>query len=154
MAKEKEYHVTTKFEECIKNFLDSVASDSPEFAKKYSDPEKSVEECCNYIVSEVKRQKKKAYTDGEIYCMARHYYDEPKKSLVIDAKQSECEVVTPTDVELPDEIDDEIVEETKPIEKPKVEPKPKVKKQKSNENQLTIFDLDPDLLDALDWSNN
>ena len=136
MAKEKEYHVTTQFEECIKSFLDSVASDSPEFAKKYNNPEKSIEECCNYIVSEVKRQKKKAYTDGEIYCMARHYYDEPTESLVIDAKQTECEVVAPTDVELPEEATKEEVKVEKPVTK---KAKPKM-----NENQMTIFDLCPD----------
>lgn len=139
MAKERNYKSTEKFEQCIKEYLDSVASTSPEFAEKYNDPEKSVEECCDYICSEVKRQKKSAYTDGEIYYMARHYYNEPKESLQIDTNRSSCKVISPTDDELPNELEDEVIEE-----KPKTIPaakKPKPNKEKTNPYQISMFDI-------------
>lgn len=67
------------FQRAIKTYLDNLATTDPQFAEKYKNPKKTIEECCQYIVGEV-RSKTKGSTavmnDEEVYGMAIHYYDE------------------------------------------------------------------------------
>ena len=44
------------FIEAIRQYLDSSAESDSLFAIRYADPSKSVEECCQFILNEVKRQ--------------------------------------------------------------------------------------------------
>lgn len=125
----------TPFEEAIKKYLDQVATEDSAFKAKYESEDKSITDCCNYIVSEVKRIGRKGYTDGEIYQMARHYYNEPNDQLKIDSSQKECQVVT-----------NEETEETFEQPKPKIIPKPKPKKKEEPKTQqISIFDLGVDI---------
>lgn len=64
------------FAEAIKSYLDRRASEDKMFAESYADPKKSIAECCDFIVSEVKRQSRTVMTDDEVYGLAVHYYDE------------------------------------------------------------------------------
>ena len=69
----------TGFEEAIKTYLDKLAKTDKLFAKTYAKPNKSIKECCNYIMSEAKKQAKGgqiAIPDDEIFQLAIHYYDE------------------------------------------------------------------------------
>jgi hypothetical protein len=65
-----------QFEQTIKQYLDERAQSDPQFAEKYANPKKSIEECCKYIIGWVKAQKREGYADAEIYGQAVHYYDE------------------------------------------------------------------------------
>lgn len=65
------------FKEAIKNYLDERAKTDELFAKSYAKENKSLDECCAYIMGEArKRGNAVAMTDEEVFGMAVHYYDE------------------------------------------------------------------------------
>ena len=67
------------FENAIKNYLDKRAESDRLFAESYKKENKSIQECCNYIIGEVQKianQGRAALTDDEVFGMAVHYYDE------------------------------------------------------------------------------
>lgn len=64
------------FENAIKKYLDEFAQNDVHFAQKYNNPNKSVEECCSFIASEVKKMGVCGLDDSEVYGLAVHYYDE------------------------------------------------------------------------------
>lgn len=70
----------TAFETAIKTYLDDVAAKDELFAKSYNKPNKSIEECCAFIMGEAQKaangKKEIACKDEEIYGLAMHYYDE------------------------------------------------------------------------------
>lgn len=73
----------TKFEEAIKAYLDQRASEDEQFAKSYAKENKSIEECCQFILAEAgdrvaNKSGAQSYgmTDEEVYGLAVHYYDE------------------------------------------------------------------------------
>lgn len=63
------------FIEAIRQYLDSRAESDSLFAIRYAHPSKSVEECCQYILNEVKRQGVAVMTNDEVYSLATHYFD-------------------------------------------------------------------------------
>lgn len=90
---------TKQFEEAIKAYLDARAVDDADFAKKYVNEKKSVEECCDFIFGEVSASGCQGYTDDEIFGLAVHYYDEDE----IKIKPSNvARVVTNSHVDLTD----------------------------------------------------
>lgn len=65
------------FKEAIKSYLDKRAKEDELFAKSYTKPGKSLDECCDYIIGEAKKRGNAvAMTDEEVFGMAVHYYDE------------------------------------------------------------------------------
>lgn len=82
----KYYRLTTKaerimehFEIIIRSYLEEKASKDEAFAKRLTIESKSMEECCEYIISEVRKKAKKTYaacTDEEVFGLAIHYWDE------------------------------------------------------------------------------
>lgn len=69
------------FETAIKAYLDKRADEDALFAMTYVKPQKSIKECCEWIMEQVtkmntKREKCLAVSDEEVYGMAVHYYDE------------------------------------------------------------------------------
>ena len=65
------------FKEAIKLYLDERAGIDELFAKSYEKPNKSLDECCNYILGEAKKRGNAvAISDKEVFGMAVHYYDE------------------------------------------------------------------------------
>lgn len=72
-----------EFERAIKAYLDDRAANDPLFAQSYAKPNKSIGECCKFIMGEVcsmavkvEGGKAAGTTDAEIFGMAVHYYDE------------------------------------------------------------------------------
>lgn len=65
-----------EFKKTIKKYLDARARKDTMFAEAYANKDKSIDGCCNYIISEVRKTKRQAFADEEIYGMAVHYYDE------------------------------------------------------------------------------
>lgn len=87
------------FENVLKVYLEQMAAQDTMFAERYSDPNKSIEECAKYVVGEVKKRLKSGSNmvcvpDAEIYGMAVHYYQE--KDLKVDGKSEPVKVATPT----------------------------------------------------------
>ena len=69
----------THFENAIKEYLDARAKEDVKFAEKYSNGKKSIEECCRFILGEMKKKAKSGMygaTDAEVFGLAVHYYDE------------------------------------------------------------------------------
>ena len=81
------------FVEAIKSYLDRRASEDKMFAESYANPNKSISECCNFIMSEVRKQNRTAMTDDEVYGLAVHYYDE--ENIKVSTNIPTCKVVVP-----------------------------------------------------------
>lgn len=69
----------TPFENAINEYLDARAKEDVKFAEKYSNGKKSIEECCRFILGEMKKKAAGGMygaTDAEVFGLAVHYYDE------------------------------------------------------------------------------
>lgn len=84
------------FIEAIRHYLDSRVESDNLFAIRYADPSKSVEECCQYILNEVKRQGVSVMTNDEVYSLATHYFDGDVSEKEI-GKPINCKVVISKD---------------------------------------------------------
>ncbi len=87
-----------EFERAIKAYLDNRAANDPLFAQSYAKPNKSIEECCKFLIGEacamavkVDGGKAAGTTDAEIYGLAVHYYDED--DIKIKPINGTCKVV-------------------------------------------------------------
>ncbi len=92
--------VSRPFQDTIKAYLDKRAQEDALFAKSYAKDGKSIEECCSYIIQEVKNMKVAGLSDDEVYGLAVHYYDEDNLG---EIKASNCKVVVNHAVELTEE---------------------------------------------------
>ena len=68
--------VTDTFKTTIKAYLDKRAAEDELFAKTYAKENKSLDECCNYILQQVQKSGCHGFADEDIFGMAVHYYDE------------------------------------------------------------------------------
>ena len=84
------------FIEAIRNYLDSRAESDNLCAIRYADPSKSLSECCQYILNEVKRQGVSVLTNDEVYSLACHYFDGDVSTEEI-GKPINCKVVISKD---------------------------------------------------------
>ena len=65
------------FQEVIKQYLDDRAAQDEQFAVTYAKENKSIEECCKYILGEARKLGNEVcMSDEEVYGLAVHYYDE------------------------------------------------------------------------------
>lgn len=88
---------SSPFASAIKTYLDRRATEDKMFAESYANPKKSIDECCDFIVSEVKRQNRTAMTDDEVYGLAVHYYDEADPGRIDKGAASRAAIVIPGD---------------------------------------------------------
>lgn len=134
------------FKENIKNYLDDFAKKDSNFATAYSNENKTIDKCVNFIIETVKESQRNGFADDEIYYLARHYYldiDENKKFEDID-----CKIVINQHIELTQEEKDKAKEEAIENYKNQIIQKEKEKnikiienkKKKDNDTgQLTLF---------------
>ena len=99
-----------KFEETIKEHLDNITDE--DFKAKYNSDK--IEDCCNYIISEVKKSGREGFADAEIFDMAKTFYLQEIKDV---EKQDKAIVIINRTIEKP------IINTPTPIHKPK-EPVP------------------------------
>jgi hypothetical protein len=90
---------TDKFKEIIKNYLDEYAEKDQLFKNKYLNLNKSIDECVNYIITQVKNSGINGFADEEIFSMAIHYYDEEN----IEVNNINCNVIVNHHIELSSE---------------------------------------------------
>ena len=66
------------FKQTIQTYLETRAKSDELFAVSYAKSNKSLDECCDYILGEAKKKGNAvAMTDEEVYGLAIHYYDYP-----------------------------------------------------------------------------
>lgn len=91
---------TEHFTRTIAEYLNQRAMTDPLFAPNLQKPNKSIEECITYILSEVQKSGCNGFDDDEIYSMAVHYYDEDDIEV---GKAVNCQVIVNHVVELTEE---------------------------------------------------
>lgn len=69
---------TDQFKAVIKAYLDKRAEQDELFRATYAKPNKSIDECCRYIIGEVYKANKIGYPNADVWNLAIHYYDEDK----------------------------------------------------------------------------
>ncbi|MEE0317052.1 MAG: Cas9 inhibitor AcrIIA9 family protein [Bacteroidales bacterium] len=117
--------IMTPFENAIKEYLDARAKEDVKFAEKYSNGKKSIEECCRFILGEMRKKAKSGMygaTDAEVFGLAVHYYDE--EDIKVD-KNVSAEVV----------INRELTEEEKQEFKKRKEAKAKTEEHMKEEDR-------------------
>lgn len=90
------------FKAVIKEYLDNRAKTDKQFAKSYKKKDKSLDECCNYIIGEVQKKAKSrqvALPREEVFGLAVHYYDEDS---IKNVKKAHCSsIVSPSEADKP-----------------------------------------------------
>lgn len=137
--------------EVIKQYLDNRAKTDELFAQAYAKPNKSIDECMQYIMGEAKKQGGSAVciSDEVVFGWAVHYYDED--DIKINKVSGRASVSAPTpQVELTEEekasakeqamenYRNKCVEEMKRKEREKQKAIAEKKKQIDN-SQLSLF---------------
>lgn len=92
---------TKAFQDTIAQYLMTRAEKDPLVAVKLANPSKTMEQCCAYIIGEVKKSGCCGFTDDEIYGWAMHYWDEPE--IEVSNTVTNCQVVVNHIVELTEE---------------------------------------------------
>lgn len=91
-----------EFKDTIQKYLQERAVEDPLFAPKFTNPNKSIDECCRYILGEArKRGTAVAMSDAEVFGVAVHYYDE--ENIKIEKVSAGCFVSSSHKVELSEE---------------------------------------------------
>jgi len=88
------------FKKTIREYLEQRAKEDELFAVSYAKENKSVDECCNFILQQVQKSGCNGFSDDEIFGMAVHYYDEDS---IKDLKPINCNVVVNHSIELTEE---------------------------------------------------
>lgn len=91
---------TEHFKKTIQAYLDKRALEDKLFSVAYQKPGKNIDDCISYILNEVKRSGCNGFTDGEIYSMAVHYYDEDD---IKTGQRPDCHIIVNHTVELTEE---------------------------------------------------
>lgn len=70
--------VNQSFKMAIQSYLEKKAKEDSLFAVTYAKENKSIDECCDYIIGEARKRggNAVAMTDDEVFGIAIHYYDE------------------------------------------------------------------------------
>lgn len=92
-----------RFQEVIKAYLDGMAGQDEAFAEKYNgrmaQDKNCINQCCSYIIQQVRKAKRGAFADEEIYGMAAHFFDE---GMTVEGITPKCTVVVPGEASQPD----------------------------------------------------
>lgn len=118
-------------EQAVQNFLEDKAKNDSLFADTFKKANKSIKECCKYIMQcaqkMAKNQRALAVSDATVFGWAIHYYDED--DIKVDNNiQKQVKVETP----IPQS---QQKEKSRPI----LKNQPKRRKQEDNSLQLSLF---------------
>ena len=121
---------TTAFETTIKNYLDSRAQTDSLFAEAYRKANKSIKECCRYIISQARKLGGTAVAvdDATVYGWAVHYYDED--DIKVEAIAEPARVATPAAV----------TASPKPVKPAPAKAEKKKAKAEADRRQLSLFE--------------
>ena len=91
---------TDHFKRTIQMYLEQRAAEDELFAKNYHNPAKNIDDCITYILNYVKNSGCAGFSDGEIYSLAVHYFDEDNIDI---GKPLNCHIAVNHVVQLTDE---------------------------------------------------
>lgn len=100
---------TETFQKVIKEYLDKRAAEDELFAKDYQKPGKTIENCCDFIISEVKKSGRQGFADDEIFGFAVHYYNED----TLAYSKHQCNVVVNLSDQTKEQLEKEAEDEFK-----------------------------------------
>lgn len=131
--------MATQFEDTIKNYLDGRAKEDSLFAETYKKENKSIEECCKYIMQQAQKMYNKRVNGGiaidrkTVYGWAIHYYDED--DIKLEGELERVEVAAPSTIQ------NSIIKE-RSVQKKTERKITKQERQKIFESrQLSLFDM-------------
>ena len=134
---------TEHFTRTIAEYLNQRAATDPLFAPNLMKPNKNIDECITYILTEVQRMGCAGLSDEEVYSLAVHYYDEDNLKV---GKPINCKVVVNHTIELTEE--EKAEARKKAIERYQAEEyrkltakKPKAEKQEEQHPQPSLFEF-------------
>lgn len=119
---------TETFKKVIKGYLDNRAANDDLFALRYHKNGKSIDECCNYIINQVRKTGYNGFADEEIFNMAVHYYDEDIKDV---EKTPTCSIIINLSDHTKEELEKKAEEEYKAKVIERIEAKEKLAKEKA-----------------------
>lgn len=129
----------SNFETTIQTYLENRAKTDSLFAETYKKENKSIEECCKYIMQQAQKMYNKRVNGGiaidrkTVYGWAVHYYDED--DIKLEGELERVEVAAPTTIQNP-------ISKEKPVQKKNERKKTKQERQKMLESrQLSLFDM-------------
>ena len=91
---------TDTFKTAIQNYLEYRAATDELFAPLFANPNKSIDECCKYIIYEVHKSGMNGFDDDEIFGMAVHYYDENEIEV---GNPPQCRIISNVHTDLTEE---------------------------------------------------
>ena len=91
---------TDHFKRTIQAYLDNRAAEDELFAVSYRKEGKNIDDCIIYILNYVKNSGCAGFSDGEIYSLAVHYFDEDNLDI---GKPLNCHIAVNHVVQLTDE---------------------------------------------------
>lgn len=89
----------TPFQNAILDHLRKVCAQDANFATKFTNPKKKIEDCCTYIINQVRKTGRQGFSDEEIYSMAIHYYQED--NIEVGKRTGNCQVVVNRPLDAP-----------------------------------------------------
>lgn len=129
----------SNFETTIQTYLENRAKTDSLFAETYKKENKSIEECCKYIMQQAQKMYNKRVNGGiaidrkTVYGWAVHYYDED--DIKLEGELERVEVAAPSTIQNP-------ISKEKPVQKKNERKKTKQERQKIFESrQLSLFDM-------------
>ena len=129
----------SNFETTIQTYLENRAKTDSLFAETYKKENKSIEECCKYIMQQAQKMYNKSVNGGiaidrkTVYGWAVHYYDED--DIKLEGELERVEVAAPSTIQNP-------ISKEKPVQKKNERKKTKQERQKIFESrQLSLFDM-------------
>lgn len=136
---------TDTFKTAIQNYLEYRAATDELFAPLFANPNKSIDECCKYIICEVHKSGMNGFDDDEIFGMAVHYYDENEIEV---GNSPHCRIISNVHTDLTEEEKKEArqkaIEQYQQAELRKIQDrnKPKAKPaEKATNVQPSLFDF-------------
>lgn len=136
---------TDTFKTAIQNYLEYRAATDELFAPLFANPNKSIDECCKYIICEVHKSGMNGFDDDEIFGMAVHYYDENEIEV---GNHPQCRIISNVHTDLTEEEKKEArqkaIEQYQQAELRKIQDrnKPKAKPaEKATNVQPSLFDF-------------
>lgn len=135
--------VSEEFKRRLTEMLLQEADNDRLFAEKLDNEEKSIDECCKFILQEVMDSGYSGFADSEVLGMAKHYWDEKEVTKIFTGK---CKVVINSHLELTEEEKKEAKEEAMRQlvneEKERMRNRGRSQAQKKTETeQPNLFDL-------------
>ena len=124
---------TQAFQDTIAQYLMTRVENDPLVAVRLANPPKTMEQCCAYIIGEVKKSGCCGFTDDEIFGWAMHFWDEPE--IEVSNTATNCQVVVNHTVELTEEEKEQARQDA--INKLRDEEMAKMRRPKTSEKKTT-----------------